>query len=139
MTALGTDGMGSDMMVQMRCAYLVHRLDALDALVAFMEAPGLLLHGNRTLAKRQFGLNLGQIGVGLPADLAIVDYHPPTPLTEGNFLGHFIFGLPDATVDTTVCKGRILMRNKEILALDEEALAARSRELAPKMWKRLGA
>lgn len=136
---LGTDGMGSDMMVQMRCAYLLHRLDALDPRVAFMEAPGLLLHGNRTLAKRQFGLNLGQIGVGLPADLAIVDYHPPTPLTEGNFLGHFIFGLPDATVDTTVCKGRILMRNKEILALDEEALAARSRELAPKMWKRLGA
>jgi len=43
----------------------------------------------------------------------------------------------DATVDTTVCKGKILMKNKKVLTLDEERIAARSRELAPKMWTRL--
>ncbi len=64
-------------------------------------------------------------------------FYPPTPLSEANFLGHFIFGLTDATVDTTVCRGEILMKNKEILSLDEERLAARSRELAPELWKRL--
>jgi bifunctional ADP-heptose synthase (sugar kinase/adenylyltransferase) len=69
--------------------------------------------------------------------LAIIDYQPPTPLSEANFLGHLIFGLVDATVDTTVCKGRILMRGKQILSLDEERITARSRELAPKMWERL--
>ena len=45
--------------------------------------------------------------------------------------------LVDATVDTTVCKGKILMQGKKILSMDEERLAARSRELAPLMWKRL--
>jgi hypothetical protein len=45
--------------------------------------------------------------------------------------------LTDATVDTTVCRGQILMRDKQILALDEERIAARCRELAPKMWTRL--
>jgi len=137
LVGLGTDGMSSDMLSQMRCAYLLHRLDNLDPRVAFMEAPQILLWNNAEIAERQFGLRLGEIAEGRPADLAILDYHPPTPLDENNFLGHLIFGLVDATVDTTVCKGTILMRDKQILALDEERIAARSRELAPKMWTRL--
>lgn len=137
LVGLGTDGMGSDMLVQMRCAYLLHRLANKDPRVAFMEAPQLLLQNNAEIARRQFGLQLGEIAEGRPADLAIMDYNPPTPLDESNFLGHLIFGLVDATVDTTVCRGRILMRNKIILSMDEERIAAGSRELAPKMWKRL--
>jgi putative selenium metabolism protein SsnA len=137
LVGLGTDGMSSDMLSQMRCAYLLHRLDNLDPRVAFLEAPQLLLWNNAEIAERQFGLRLGEIAEGGPADLAIIDYHPPTPLDENNFLGHLIFGLVDATVDTTVCKGTILMRGKQILTLDEERIAARSRELAPEMWKRL--
>ncbi len=137
LVGLGTDGMSSDMLAQMRCAYLLHRLDNRDPRVAFLEAPQLLLGNNALICRRQFGLELGQIREGGPADLAILDYHPPTPLGADNFLGHLIFGLVDATVDTTVCAGRILMRGKKVLSLDEERIAARSRELAPKMWKRL--
>jgi putative selenium metabolism protein SsnA len=137
LVGLGTDGMGSDMLAQMRCAYLLHRLANHDPRVAFLEAPQLLLQNNAAIAKRQFGLRLGEIAEGLPADLAIIDYQPPTPLSETNFLGHLIFGLVDATVDTTVCKGKILMKGKQILSMDEERIAARSREFAPKMWKRL--
>jgi cytosine/adenosine deaminase-related metal-dependent hydrolase len=137
LVGLGTDGMGSDMLVQMRCAYLLHRLANHDPRVAFMEAPQLLLGNNSTIARRQFGLKLGEIAEGYPADLAIIDYQPPTPLSEANFLGHLIFGLVDATVDTTVCKGKILMKGKQVQSMDEERIAARSRELAPQMWKRL--
>ena len=137
LVGLGTDGMSSDMLAQMRCAYLLHRLANRDPRVAFVEAPQLLLQNNAEIAQRQFGLALGQIAAGSPADLAILDYRPPTPLNEANFLGHLIFGLVDAVVDTTVCRGKILMRDKKVLALDEERIAARSRELAPKMWQRL--
>ncbi|KAF0108677.1 MAG: selenium metabolism protein SsnA [Anaerolineaceae bacterium] len=137
LVGLGTDGMGSDMLVQMRCAYLLHRLANHDPRVAFMEAPQLLLQNNAEIAERQFGLRLGEIAEGRPADLAILDYYPPTPLSEANFLGHLIFGLVDATVDTTVCRGKVLMQGKKVVSMDEERLAARSRELAPKMWKRL--
>jgi putative selenium metabolism protein SsnA len=137
LVGLGTDGMSSDMLAQMRCAYLLHRLDNRDPRVAFLEAPQLLLDNNAEIAERQFGLRLGAIYQGGPADLAILDYRPPTPLDENNFLGHLIFGLVDATVDTTVCRGNILMRDKQVLALDEERIAARSRELAPRMWNRL--
>lgn len=137
LVGLGTDGMNSDMLVQMRCAYLLHRLANKDPRVAFIEVPQLLLYNNAEIAQRQFGLKVGEIAEGFPADLAIFDYRPPTPLDESNFLGHLIFGLVDATVDTTVCKGKILMKDKKILSMDEESLSARSRELAPRMWKRL--
>ena len=137
LVGLGTDGMGSDMLAQMRCGYLLHRLANHDPRVAFMEMPQLLLQNNAEIAERQFGIRLGELAPGRPADMAIIDYEPPTPLTENNFLGHLIFGLVDATVDTTVCRGQILMRNKRLLTMDEERLAARSRELAPEVWKRL--
>jgi len=101
------------------------------------EAPRLLLQNNAEIAERQFGIRLGEIAAGRPADLAILDYHPPTPLTADNFLGHLIFGMVDATVDTTVTRGKILMKNKKVLTLDEERIAARSREIAPQVWNRL--
>ena len=137
LVGLGSDGMSSDMLSQMRAAYLLHRLANHDPRVAFMEAPQMLLPNNAKIAERQFGIRLGEIAEGRPADLAIMDYQPPTPLSEANFLGHLIFGLVDATVDTTVCKGKILMQGKKVLSMDEEKIAARSRELAPQMWKRL--
>jgi len=137
LVGLGSDGMSSDMLSQMRCAYLLHRLANSDPRVAFMEAPQLLLQNNADIVERQFGIRVGELAEGRPADLAILDYQPPTVLNEGNFLGHLIFGLVDATVDTTVCKGKILMQGKKILTLDEEQIAARSRELAPQMWQRL--
>jgi putative selenium metabolism protein SsnA len=137
LVGLGSDGMSSDMLSQMRCAYLLHRLDNRDPRVAFMESPRLLLGNNADIVERQFGIRVGELAEGRPADMAILDYQPPTPLNENNFLGHLIFGLVDATVDTTVCRGQILMKNKQILSLDEERIAANSRELAPHVWKRL--
>ena len=131
--------MSSDMLSQMRCAYLLHRLANKDPRVAFLEAPKLLLWNNPDIVERQFGIRVGELADGHPADLAILDYQPPTVLNEGNFLGHLIFGLVDATVDTTVCRGKILMQNKKILSMDEERIAARSREFAPQMWQRLAA
>jgi putative selenium metabolism protein SsnA len=139
LVGLGTDGMGSDMLAQMRCAYLLQRLVNHDPRVAFLEAPQLLLNNNAKIGERQFGLPLGELSKGHSADLAIIDYDPPTPLNETNFLGHLLFGLVDATVDTTVSMGKILMQGKNILDLDTDRMAARSRELAPLMWKRLQA
>ena len=137
LVGLGSDGMSSDMLSQMRCAYLLHRLANNDPRVAFLEAPKLLLENNAGIVDRQFGIRVGEIAEGRTADLAILDYQPPTALSEANFLGHLIFGLVDATVDTTVCRGQILMQNKKILSMDEERIAARSRERAPRMWQRL--
>ena len=40
-------------------------------------------------------------------------------------------------MDTTICAGRVLMAGKRLMIdLDEAALAARSRELAARLWER---
>ncbi len=138
LVGLGTDGMASDMPAQMRCAYLLHRLAKRDPRVAFVEAPTMLLWNNARIASRLFpGVKLGALEVGAAADLAILDYVPPTRLGAENFLGHFIFGMVDAVVDTTIASGRVLMQGKRITALDEEKLCAESRALAAKMWTRI--
>lgn len=136
LVGLGTDGMASDMPAQMRCAYLLHRLAKRDPRVAFVEAPTLLLWNNATIANRCFPVRLGALEKGAAADLAILDYQPPTRLGAENFLGHFIFGMVDATVDTTIVAGRVLMQNKRLTTLDEEKIAALTRGLAAEMWKR---
>jgi len=137
LVGLGTDGMSSDMLSQMRCAYLLHRLDNHDPRVAFCEAPQMLLENNREIIKRVMGIDVGVIEKGKPADVIVVDYNPPTPFGADNFLGHFIFGMVDATVDTTIVNGRILMEGKKVKSLNVEKIMERCRESAPKMWKRL--
>ncbi|MCX6557210.1 MAG: putative aminohydrolase SsnA [Candidatus Aminicenantes bacterium] len=134
---LGSDGMSSDMLAQMRCAYLLQRHDQRDPRLAFAEAPAMLLGNNAVIAGQLFGKKLGKLAVGAPADMAILDYVPPTPLAADNFLGHLLFGMVDAAVDTVICDGTILLRNKKFVTIDEERICARSRELAAKFWKRI--
>ena len=80
---------------------------------------------------------MGTLEEGAAADVVLVDYDPPTPLDDSTALGHLVFGISQATVDTTICGGRILMEGKRLqLDLDEADLAARSRELARQLWER---
>jgi len=134
---LGTDGMSSDMLAQMRCAYLLQRHEKRDPRVAFLEAPTMLLNNNPKIIKKVTGWRVGEIAEGALADIVLIDYLPPTELNENNFLGHLIFGLVDATVDTTICNGKILMESKKLVDLDEKSIVQRSSQLASELWKRL--
>jgi hypothetical protein len=71
------------------------------------------------------------------ADLILIDYQPTTPLSPGNLPWHILFGVEASMITGTVCAGRVLMRDRELLTLDEEAITARSRELASSVWGRL--
>jgi hypothetical protein len=39
-------------------------------------------------------------------------------------------------VTTTICAGQVLMQDRRLLTLDEEAITARSREIASRIWAR---
>ncbi len=137
LVGLGTDGMSSDMPAQMRCAHLLHQHDKSDPRVAFVEAPQLLIENNAQIANRLFPVKLGSLEKGAAADIAILDYCPPTELTTNTFLGHLIYGLVNATVDSTIVAGKILMKNKQLQTLDEPSISQRSRELASELWSRI--
>jgi cytosine/adenosine deaminase-related metal-dependent hydrolase len=134
---LGTDAMTVDMLEELRVAIWAQHYGRRDPSQGFMEATGALFSGNPAIAERVWGLPLGKIREGGPADVILVDYDPPTPLDSGSILGHLVFGVSQATVDTTIVAGRVLMENKVLkLDLDEERAFARSRELAAALWQR---
>ena len=74
--------------------------------------------------------------MGAAADLILVDYHPFTPLTAGNLPWQIIFGIDGSHVTTTIVGGKVLMRDRVLLTLDEERIAAEARAIASKVWKR---
>jgi len=82
-------------------------------------------------------LSLGELRKGAAADLVFLDYYPTTPLTAGNLPWHLLFGTEASMVTATVCAGRVLMRDRKPLTLDEETITARSRELAARVWERV--
>lgn len=133
---LGTDAMTSNMCKEVQLANILQHLAEMDPRVAFCESCQLLLENNPRIASRFFGLEIGALKRGAAGDVIVVDYLPPTPMTEANFLGHFLFGVCESPVRTTVVDGKVLMRDGELAGIDEERIAARSRELAAEFLKR---
>ncbi|OGR62834.1 MAG: chlorohydrolase [Elusimicrobia bacterium GWB2_63_22] len=135
LVGLGTDAMTVNMLEEVRCALWLQHLKR-DPSQGFMETANALLVNNAVIANRYFK-GLGELKAGFAADIAIIDYLPPTPMDASNFAGHLIFGISQATVDTTIAAGQVLMENKELkLDLDEAEVSAKSMELAKKLWKK---
>jgi putative selenium metabolism protein SsnA len=138
LVGLGTDAMTTNMLEELRAALWAQHLRAQNPSVGFSEVVNALFSNNPKIAGRIFNLPLGELRVGCVGDVVLIDYDPPTPLDDSNTFGHMVFGISQATVDTTIVGGRVLMENKRLaLDLDEPRINARARELAAKLWQRL--
>ena len=134
---LGTDAMTVNMLEEVRVAMWAQHLRQDNPTCAFMDVTNALFVRNPELASSLWGFPLGTLQEGAAADVILVDYHAPTPLNGDTVLGHLVFGISQATVDTTICAGRVLMEGKRLtIDVDEAALAARSRGLATSLWER---
>ena len=138
---LGNDGFSNNMFVEMHAAYLLHKQATGDPrTLPATQVVEMLWDHNARIARVFFpglGPAFGQLANGAPADVILVDYEPPTPLNDGNLPWHILFGMDGTGVDTTIVGGRVLMRHRELLTLDEGAIMARARELAGKLWQRI--
>ena len=131
-SVLGTDGISGDMFEETRLAFLKGR-DTLSPLGAG-DWLRVLARGQR-LATEAFGIELGALIPGSAADLVILNYNPPTPMTTDNLPGHLIFGMNSGLIDAVMVNGRFIVRDGHP-AFDEEGLYARARETAAKLWGR---
>jgi len=136
MVGLGTDGFTSSMFAELRVANILHKLIKGDPRVGYGEVMKMCFTNNPKIVRNFFPKPLGEISRGAYADLILVDYLPPTPLSAGNFLGHLLFGISSAVVDTTIVNGKVLMQNRKLVGLDEAAIARRASELASELWER---
>lgn len=134
---LGTDGYTSDMFESMKVCNILHKHQLCNPSVAWGEVPTMLFQNNAEICSRHFNKEVGVIKEGALADIIIVDYNPLTPMDENNVNSHILFGMMGRSVDTTIINGKVVMKNRELVGIDEEAIFAKSRNLASKMWERL--
>jgi putative selenium metabolism protein SsnA len=133
---LGNDGFSNAMWEEWKAAYLAHKLWHRDprrmqaSLIAKMA-----FSNNAALATHAFQTGIGTLTEGSRADLIFVDYHPFTPVTEGNLPWHIVFGFDEGLITSTMVDGGFLMRNKELLTLDEDKITSEAMAYAPRVWQ----
>jgi len=135
---IGTDGFSHTMWEEWKTAYLLHKVWHRDPRrFSGLDAVQLGVYNNSALANKFFPeAALGRLTPGAFADIIFVDYHPHTPMTEGNLPWQIIFGFNEGMVTTTIVAGEVLMRDRKLLTLDEEAITSNACQHAPEVWKR---
>lgn len=135
---LGNDGFSNAMWEEWKAAYLLHKIHHRDPRrMGGYDVQQMAIYNNAALANAFFpAATIGQLVPGAFADIIFVDYHPNTPLTAGNLPWHIIFGVQQSMVTTTIVAGRVLMKDRQLLTLDEAAIGAKAREIAPRVWER---
>ncbi|MDR0718362.1 MAG: putative aminohydrolase SsnA [Treponema sp.] len=137
LVGMGTDGYTSDMTDSFKAAGLLQKHSLANPSVGWAEPPAMLFDNNKTIMERFINGKVGAIKKDHYADLIIVDYKEPTPVNENTINSHILFGISGRHVDTTIINGKVVMRERELVNIDEEALMAKSRELAQKLWSRI--
>jgi putative selenium metabolism protein SsnA len=136
---LGNDGFSNAMWDEWKATYLSHKTAHRDPRrMSGGTVAEMAIANNAALANVFFPqAPIGVLAPGAFADIVFVDYHPTTPMNADNLPWHILFGFENSMITTTICAGKILMKDRQLLYLDEAEITARSRELAKKLWARL--
>ena len=133
---LGTDGYTTDMLESYKVGSLIQRHAAKSSTAAWGELPAMLFKGNRSIAGRFLSKDIGILKPRALGDVILVDYNPPTPINKDNIDSHLLFGVWGKNVDTTIINGKVIMKNRVLINLDEAEIMAKGRELAKAVWSR---
>ena len=132
-TGLGTDGYTHDMLDSWKVANILHKHHLCDPNAAWGEVPKMLFENNAIIANRYFKKPLGVLKEGAAADVIVMDYNPLTPMRADNVNGHLLFGTTGHDVVTTVCNGKVLMKDREVLVCDVDKVMADCRQSAQEL------
>ena len=136
---LGNDGFSNAMWQEWFFAYLIQKDQQADprAMNGY-DVIKIAVENNSRLASQTWdGMRIGIVEKGAAADLILVDYHPITPMHAGNLPWHILFGFRDGMVTSTIAGGKLLMKDRKLLLLDEAEIAAIAREAAIRCWDRV--
>ena len=127
----------NDMIESLKAALCVQRLNACLPNVAWCEVTDMLFKNNAKIGAKYFPDELGVLKAGAAADMIVMDYKPFTPFSDENIDGHILFGMTGKLCRTTIANGKILMKDRELIGIDEEAENAHILEAAKKLWGEL--
>ncbi len=137
LVGLGTDAYTNDMLESLKVALCSQRHNACLPNVAWCEVTDMLFKNNPAIGEKYFGVPMGKLSPGAAADVIVMDYKPYTPFSDANIDGHMIFGMTGRQCQTTIVNGKILMRDRELVGVDEEAVNAHILEESKKLWGEL--
>jgi len=139
---LGTDGAASnndlDMFGEIGTAAKVHKVITGDP----TAMPARQALSMATLeAARVLGLDdrLGSLEVGKRGDIIILDLDVPHMVPMYNVTSHLVYAAHSSDVRTVIIDGRVVMRDRVLLTLDEGEIFARAREKAREIVASWGA
>ena len=130
---LGTDGAASnndlDMFEAMKFAAFLQKLARNDPRV--LPAPTVLDMATRDgAAALGLGAKVGSLEVGKRADVIMVDVRGPRQTPMYDPVAHLVYSAHGDDVTTTIVDGKVLMRDRKVLTLDETAVLAAARAAA---------
>src|SRR5213080_2379078 len=139
---LGTDGAASNndlnIWEEIDTAALLHKLIARDPkVVSAQEAFEMAtIRGARALHLEK---EIGSIEKGKRADLVIVDLDDLNQTPYYNIYSDLVYATKAADVRTVIIEGRVVMRDRRLLTLNEETIKADARRYRERIIRSLGA
>ncbi|MFW5713659.1 MAG: amidohydrolase family protein [Brevefilum sp.] len=131
--AIGTDGAASnndlDLFLEAHLAAMLQKGVTGDPSVLPAEKVFSMLTID---GARAVGLSdkIGSLEVGKLADLAILDFDVPNLTPCYDYFSHLIYAASGANVSHVMVEGQWLMRDREMMTLDEAAILSKTREIA---------
>ena len=124
---LGTDGMHSDMLRAAKATFYNGQLrDTINYEQAYKRFRNIHNYINTNEFKGD-GEN----------NLVVLDYEPQTDFNQSNFLGHFLFGWDSTNIEHVIANGRLIVNNKQVTTIDEQALKQHAREMSKILWDKM--
>lgn len=132
--ALGTDGIGADMIAELQAGYFRSQ----EAGIGFgPDRWSTLLDAGAALAGEKLGVDLGRIEPGYAADLVVFDPVPGPPLTAANLAAARVFRFGAGMVRDVMVAGSWRLRAQQPLNVDTVELGLRAERAASAVWARM--
>ena len=120
--SMGTDGSASnnnmDLLEEIKIGALLQKVTTMDPTVLTAEKvfKMVTIDGAESLGLEK---QIGSIEVDKKADLALVDMRTPQLTPFRNPISHLVYSANGGNVDTVICNGEVLMKDRNLLRLDE--------------------
>lgn len=124
---LGTDGMHSNMLRAAKATFLNGQLnDDIDYTEIYQRFRNI----HKYIEKNSF------VGDG-DNNLVILDYQPQTHFSKENFLHHFLYGIEASHVQHVISNGKLIVKNRKVITVNESEIKEKARELSQKLWAKM--
>jgi 5-methylthioadenosine/S-adenosylhomocysteine deaminase len=135
--ALGNDGSASndllDMFEEMRCAALLQKVAAQDPSAISAADVFRMATENGARACR---IDAGLVDPGRLADLAIVNLRKPHLVPVHDIVNCLVYCARAQDVETTIINGQIVMRNRDLVSMDENEILNLAQEWGTNLRQR---